>query len=213
MSSLLFLVVGVSMALTPWLAAGGPLLASHFELHGVRSLLPVESETDDLQDHIIICGFGRVGQIITQLLSERLIPFVALDVRSDQVAVSRALDLPVYFGDAVSCIPGHQVLHKVGAERACAAAITLDTPGANYRTVWVLSKYFPNVKTFVRAHDVDHGLNLENAGATALSEASGSSLSYGYSRIMSKPKSQPSNSSDDNQITEGTLVPSPKDKD
>lgn len=64
----------------------------------------------------------------------------------------------------------YQVLHKVGAERACAAAITLDTPGANYRAVWALSKYFPNVKTFVRAHDVDHGINLEKAGATAVSD-------------------------------------------
>ncbi|PPS02654.1 hypothetical protein GOBAR_AA18009 [Gossypium barbadense] len=164
LSSLLFLVVGISMALTPWLAAGGQLIASRFELHDVRSLLPVESETDDLQDHIIICGFGRVGQIIAQLLSERLIPFVALDVRSDRVAMGRSLDIPVYFGDAGS----REVLHKVGAERACAAAITLDTPGANYRTVWALSKYFPNVKTFVRAHDVDHGLNLEKAGATAV---------------------------------------------
>ncbi|RAL54119.1 hypothetical protein DM860_004590 [Cuscuta australis] len=164
LSSLLFLVVGISMAITPWLAAGGQLIASHFELQDVRSLLPVESETDDLQDHIIICGFGRVGQIIAQLLSERLIPFVALDVRSDRVAVGRALDLPVFFGDAGS----REVLHKVGADRACAAAITLDTPGANYRTVWALNKYFPNVKTFVRAHDVDHGINLEKAGATAV---------------------------------------------
>ena len=246
LSSLLFLVVGISMALTPWLAAGGQLLASRFEQHDVRSLLPVESETDDLQDHIIICGFGRVGQIIAQLLSERLIPFVALDVRSDRVAMGRALDLPVYFGDAGS----REVLHKVGAERACAAAITLDTPGANYRTVWALSKYFPNVKTFVRAHDVDHGLNLEKAGATAvvpetlepslqlaaavlaqaklptseiaatinefrsrhlselteLCEASGSSLGYGFSRIASKSKPQPPDSSDENQITEGTLA-------
>ncbi|THG20461.1 hypothetical protein TEA_027540 [Camellia sinensis var. sinensis] len=261
LSSLLFLVVGMSMALTPWLAAGGQLIASRFELHDVRSLLPVESETDDLQDHIILCGFGRVGQIIAQLLSERLIPFVALDVRSDRVAAGRALDLPVYFGDAGS----REVLHKVGAERACAAAITLDSPGANYRTVWALSKHFPNVKTFVRAHDIDHGLNLEKAGATAvvpetlepslqlaaavlaqaklptseiaatinefrsrhlselteaklptseiaatinefrsrhlselteLCEASGSSLGYGYSRMMSKPKTQPSDSSD-----------------
>lgn len=164
LSSLLFLVVGISMALTPWLAAGGQFLASKFEQHDVRSLLPAESETDDLQDHIIILGFGRVGQIIAQLLSERLIPFVALDVRSDRVAVGRALDLPVYFGDAGS----REVLHKVGAERACAAAITLDTPGANYRAVWALNKYFPNVKTFVRAHDVDHGVNLEKAGASAV---------------------------------------------
>ncbi|KAF3335267.1 K(+) efflux antiporter 2 [Carex littledalei] len=164
LSSLLFLVVGISMALTPYLAAGGQLLASTFEQHDVRSLLPAESETDDLQDHIIICGFGRVGQIIAQLLSERLIPFVALDVSSDRVAFGRALDLPVYFGDAGS----REVLHKVGAERACAAAIALDTPGANYRAVWALSKYFPHVKTFVRAHDVDHGINLEKAGASAV---------------------------------------------
>ncbi|KAF9599999.1 hypothetical protein IFM89_002472 [Coptis chinensis] len=246
LSSLLFLVVGISMALTPWLAAGGQSIASRFEQHDVRSLLPVESETDDLQDHIIICGFGRVGQIIAQLLSERLIPFVALDVRSERVAVGRALDLPVYFGDAGS----REVLHKIGAERACAAAITLDTPGANYRTVWALSKYFPNVKTFVRAHDVDHGVNLEKAGATAvvpetlepslqlaaavlaqaklptseiaatinefrtrhlselteLCEASGSSLGYGFSRVMSKPKTSGSDSSDENQVTEGTLA-------
>ncbi|XP_035845738.1 K(+) efflux antiporter 2, chloroplastic-like isoform X2 [Helianthus annuus] len=103
-------------------------------------------------------------------------------VFSDRVAVGRALDLPVYFGDAGSrevklisihttenhMMWNHSVLHKIGAERACAAAITLDTPGANYRTVWALSKYFPNVKTFVRAHDVDHGLNLEKAGVAAV---------------------------------------------
>ncbi|KAL3536847.1 hypothetical protein ACH5RR_000213 [Cinchona calisaya] len=246
LSSLLFLVVGISMAITPWLAAGGQLIASRFELQDVRSLLPVESETDDLQDHIILCGFGRVGQIIAQLLSERLIPFVALDIRSDRVAFGRQLDLPVYFGDAGS----REVLHKVGAERACAAAITLDTPGANYRTVWALSKYFPNVKTFVRAHDVDHGLNLEKAGATAvvpetlepslqlaaavlaqaklpmseiaatinefrsrhlselteLCETSGSSLGYGFTKIMNKPKSQATEPSDDNQVSEGILA-------
>ncbi|KAL8554311.1 hypothetical protein ACS0TY_002482 [Phlomoides rotata] len=245
LSSLLFLVVGISMAMTPWLAAGGQFIASRFELHDVRSLLPAESETDDLQDHIIICGFGRVGQIIAQLLSERLIPFVALDVRSDRVAFGRSLDFPVYFGDAGS----REVLHKIGAERASAAVVTLDSPGANYRTVWALSKSFPKVKTFVRAHDVDHGLNLEKAGATAvvpetlepslqlaaavlaqaklptseiaatinefrsrhlselaeLCETSGSSLGYGFSRMMSKPKSQSSDSSDDNQTTEGVL--------
>ncbi|GJP63126.1 hypothetical protein CLOP_g20204 [Closterium sp. NIES-67] len=162
--SLLFIVVGISMAITPWLAAVGQLIASRFDQQDVRSLQPQEAETDDLQGHIIICGFGRVGQIIGQLLSERLIPFVALDVSSDRVSAGRSLDLPVYFGDAGS----RDVLHKVGAERAAAAVITLDTPGANYRAVWALSKNFPHVKTFVRAHDVDHGINLEKAGATAV---------------------------------------------
>lgn len=48
LSSLMFLVVGISMALTPYLAAGGQLIASRFELHDVRSLLPVESEVRHL---------------------------------------------------------------------------------------------------------------------------------------------------------------------
>ncbi|CAI7840412.1 unnamed protein product [Closterium sp. NIES-53] len=164
LSSLLFLIVGISMAITPWLAGFGQLLAARFDQQDVRSLEPQETETDDLQGHIIICGFGRVGQIIGQLLSERLIPFVALDVRTERVSAGQALDLPVYFGDAGS----RDVLHKVGAERAAAAVITLDTPGANYRAVWALTRNFPHIKTFVRAHDVDHGINLEKAGATAV---------------------------------------------
>lgn len=43
-SSLLFLVVGLSMALTPWLAAGGQLIAARFEQSDMRSLLPQENE-------------------------------------------------------------------------------------------------------------------------------------------------------------------------
>jgi hypothetical protein len=52
LSSLLFLVVGISMALTPWLAAGGQLIASRFELQDVRSLLPVESEVRSLHEQL-----------------------------------------------------------------------------------------------------------------------------------------------------------------
>ena len=50
-------------------------------------MTPNEVETGHLKDHIIIAGFGRVGQLIAQLLSERLIPFVAVDVVSHRVQV------------------------------------------------------------------------------------------------------------------------------
>lgn len=53
----------------------------------------------------------------------------------------------------------YSVMHLVGAERAACAIIALDTPGANYRTVYTMSKHFPHVKTYVRAHD------MTNAGA------------------------------------------------
>ncbi len=75
----------------------------------------------------------------------------------------KELDLPVYFGDAGS----PAVLHAVGAARAACAVITLDTPGANYRTVWALHKHFPNIRIYVRAHDVTHGITLEKVNRSS----------------------------------------------
>ena len=57
----------------------------------IQGLQPSEKETSELRDHVIIAGFGRVGQIIAQLLSERLIPFVALDVSAERVQVTHFL--------------------------------------------------------------------------------------------------------------------------
>ena len=91
----------------------------------------------------------------------------------------KKLDLPVYFGDAGS----PAVLHAVGADQAACAVrgtrarlsstsraargrlgqpcalqvITLDTAGANYRSVWAMHKHFPHIKTFVRAFDIENG--------------------------------------------------------
>jgi voltage-gated potassium channel Kch len=53
----------------------------------MKALQPQEDEVKELRNHVIIAGYGRVGQIIAQMLSELLIPFVALDVRSDRCAL------------------------------------------------------------------------------------------------------------------------------
>ena len=50
----------------------------------MKALQPDDNEVKELRNHVIIAGYGRVGQIIAQMLSELLIPFVALDVRSDR---------------------------------------------------------------------------------------------------------------------------------
>lgn len=57
MSSLLFLVTGLSMAITPWLAAGGQLIASRFEQQDVRSLLPAENEVLYIKPKILNLNF------------------------------------------------------------------------------------------------------------------------------------------------------------
>jgi hypothetical protein len=57
LSSLLFLVVGLSMALTPWLAAGGQLIAARFEQQDVRSLLPQENEVQRTKYFHQLCSW------------------------------------------------------------------------------------------------------------------------------------------------------------
>lgn len=162
--SQMYLVVAVGMALTPMLATLGNALDDRFETKDVLKLQPSEGEVDDLRGHVIVAGFGRVGQMVCSLMSERLIPFVALDVRSDRVAKGRDMEMPVYFGDSGSAA----VLHSIGASKAACAVVVLDTPGANYRCVWAIKKHYPNVKVYVRARDVAHGINLERAGASAV---------------------------------------------
>lgn len=45
---------------------------------------PDEGETKELRNHVIIAGYGRVGQMIGAMLSEELIPFVAVDIDSNR---------------------------------------------------------------------------------------------------------------------------------
>ena len=75
------------MALTPYLAAIGGRLGKLLERSSMKALQPKEGEASGLSGHVIIAGFGRVGQLIAQMLSERFIPFVALDVSASRVGV------------------------------------------------------------------------------------------------------------------------------
>ncbi|PNH03790.1 K(+) efflux antiporter 2, chloroplastic [Tetrabaena socialis] len=93
-------VVALSMAMTPYLAEFGSRMGAIYDSSDLLAMQPKEDEMKEMKDHVIIAGFGRVGQIIAQMLSEQLIPFVALDVSSARVAVGKKKDVPVFFGDA-----------------------------------------------------------------------------------------------------------------
>ena len=158
------LAVVLTMAITPYLAEFGNKLKDVLQSADVASLQPKENEVDDLKGHVILAGYGRNGKIVGEILAQNLVPFVALDVKPEIVSEGRARDQNVYFGDAGS----PEVLRAIGAERASCAVVALNSPGANYRAVWSLTKNFPNVQTYVRARDVEGGLVLEKAGAKAV---------------------------------------------
>ncbi|MEE8547869.1 MAG: monovalent cation:proton antiporter-2 (CPA2) family protein, partial [Alphaproteobacteria bacterium] len=161
---ILILAVAVTMALTPLLAVLGKRLADAMEHDDWGGIARLAEEATDVQNHVLVAGFGRVGQTVARLLTAHQIPYIALDLAPRQVAQGRRRGLAVYYGDASQ----RNVLQAAGADRARAAAITMNDPRAAARAVALLRQSYPDLEIFVRARDHRHGAELQKAGATAI---------------------------------------------
>ncbi len=118
-------------------------------------------ETEPLRGHVIVAGYGRVGQAVSAMLEERGVAYVALDLEPDRVARARAQGLPVFYGDAAR----PELLRNAGVAWARAAVLTMDDPTASERAAAGLRHNFPDIQIFARARDNLHKLRLETAGA------------------------------------------------
>ncbi|MBT5050614.1 MAG: hypothetical protein HOM58_19080 [Rhodospirillaceae bacterium] len=157
-------VVAISMALTPVLAWLGERFETHMEDRTSPEVTVSEAEVSDVQDHVIIAGFGRVGQSVAKMLTTANIPYVAVEFEPTRVSEARSQGLPVYYGDASR----PEVQKALGAERARAAVVIMDNAEAASRTVHLLHQRFPKIDIFVRARDNRHRRSLEEAGATGI---------------------------------------------
>jgi CPA2 family monovalent cation:H+ antiporter-2 len=136
---ILFLVVTLSMALTPLLGYLGKIWGDKLQVHETQSDPNVAfEEIGEFKNHIIIAGFGRVGQMLGDLLASRFIPFVAIDTDMRRVTEGRARGWPVFFGDARRV----NVFKTVGAENAKAVVITLNQMVPSVRAVTMLRRHF-----------------------------------------------------------------------
>ncbi|MFT5486188.1 MAG: CPA2 family monovalent cation:H+ antiporter-2 [Paracoccaceae bacterium] len=163
-ATILAAVIALSMALTPGLAWLGNRAHRRMEAKLAEKQEDMRSESADMKDHVIIAGFGRVGQSVVKTLSAAGIPYVAVEFEPTRVAEARAQGLSVYYGDASRV----EVLEALGAERARAAVIILDNATAAERVVNLLHRRFPRLNIFVRARDNAHKRRLVSAGASGI---------------------------------------------
>lgn len=157
-------IVALTMVATPLAAFLGGKLAAALAQRVTEEVEALEAEASDLSGHVVIAGFGRVGQTVARMLAREGVPYVALDMDASRVTRCRKGDLPVFFGDASRM----EVLEAAGCERASAAVITLDRPQRATHTVQELRREFPNLPSYVRARDLQHSRTLETQGATAV---------------------------------------------
>lgn len=168
-------VVGISMILTPLLALGGHKLAGWIQHIEHRDRMPSGLRVG-LTDHVIIGGYGRVGQVVGRLLRAENVPFVALDTNAELVSEGSHRGENVFFGDAAR----REFLHRAGSADARAFVVTVNSPRAAERMVAVAHKERPDALVFARATDAGHALRLRELGAAeATPEAVEASLQLG----------------------------------
>lgn len=160
---LLSVVVGLSIALTPALAAIGARLERRHPDLGPASGETLDSVGHDFREHVVIAGFGRVGRTLARMLTDQRIGYVALDLSPQNIADAAARNQPAFYGNASS----PDILEAAGLRRAALLAITLDSPAAAIHTVQAARRLNPEIGIIVRARDLDHARHLEELGASA----------------------------------------------
>ncbi len=153
-------VVAISMLAIPALAKLGARIGS--PPRGAADEAPAEIPPDSEDRRVIIVGYGRVGELIGDMLDMHRIPFVAVDSDARLTARARAAGKPVYFGDATR--PDY--LRRCGVETARAVVVTMDAPSANEAVVETTRRLRQDVTLVARARDADHARALYELGVT-----------------------------------------------
>ena len=114
------------------------------------------------RDHVILCGYGRVGQNIGRLLERHGHEYIAIDLDPARVRTARQAGDPVVFGDSAD----EQVLQAVGLGHASVVVVTFAEPEIALGIVRVVRRLRASVPLLVRTADDSSLEELQRAGAT-----------------------------------------------
>jgi CPA2 family monovalent cation:H+ antiporter-2 len=156
------LVIGVSLFITPAAAKAGRWIGDWWERHRQPEADTSSDQPPPAAGHVVIAGFGRVGNLLGRILASQDIAYVALESNRQLAGRLYAAGLPVYSGDASRA----DLLHKLNASSAAAIVLTMDHPAAALHAVKAIRRECPTVPLFARSRDEKHALDLKSAGAT-----------------------------------------------
>lgn len=128
---------------------------------GNEALAPGPAHASKLSDHVIICGYGRIGQCVGRFLAEETIPFVALDLDPLCVREAHAAGEPVYYGDAAK----QDILEAVGLGSARLLVITHDDLPSALAILNHAREARPGLPVMARTRDESHIKELQAGGA------------------------------------------------
>lgn len=159
----MLIVASLTMVLTPGLAGLARKLADRIENRQNERHPDAADQMEDMEGHVLIAGFGRVGRMIASILDREGLPYIAIDKDPIIASGARASGLPVRFGDASRL----EILQANHVRQAAALVITLGDAKNTELLTQRMREAAPHVPLFVRARDKEQADRLTDAGATA----------------------------------------------
>lgn len=163
-AQLLMMVTTVTMAFTPLLSALGDWIGNLF---GKEKVIlddeAVVTDTQDLHNHVIVAGFGRVGHMVTKMLAAEHLSYVIIDTQLKIVKEGKDDGFPIYLGDSTR----PEILKSIGIERAQTLVISIKNEVTIKKIISLLAVNFPHVNVIIRLPDLS---NIEVYDALGVSK-------------------------------------------
>lgn len=157
-------IIIVSIMLTPILMSVVDLLRKKGWILSGYPLQSAEDKENSVKPSVVICGFGRVGQIIAEMLTSEGIPYIAIDLDVNAVMLGREHGFNVVYGNTSS----DAVLRDFGLmpRRTKAVVVALDNVSTAKDTILTVRNIAPKVKIFARARNLADSKELLKEGVT-----------------------------------------------
>lgn len=156
----------LSMVVTPWVIQRSDSLVLRFArsefLRRSLEIHRIAAKAVAANQHLVICGFGRCGQNLAQLLHREGLSYVALDLDPQRIREAAAAGHSVVFGDASR----REALVAAGVHRAAALVITYADTNAALQVISTVRQVAPALPILVRTLDEPDIARLMEAGAT-----------------------------------------------
>lgn len=152
LTSTLIAVISVSMALTSVAGKLESVLISE------KSALTMREDYSNAKNNILIIGFGRFGQVVSQALYANGTNITILDNDPNRIVDARRFGLKVHYGDGTR----RDILRAAGLGKVHTVAVCTDNPETTNMAVSLVKRENPSVKVFARSFDRIHSIHLHS---------------------------------------------------
>ncbi len=168
-SQITLAAIVISMALSPLIIRYNDkltknLLADTYVRQQFKNAHDVSVANEEVADHVILCGYRRMGQSLAHFLQEQGVPYIALDLDPGIVEKTWEAGDPVHYADATR----PEILVAAGLLRARMVVITVVDIDVAKRIIEAVRQKRADIPILVRTRDERHLEALERLGATSV---------------------------------------------